>query len=80
MRRIVLTAILAASFIAVSDAQAEDLSPLRQEMENKKKDAEALDKQYQSILERTSKNAEPVKIDPWSNMRAPDDPKAKKKQ
>ncbi len=38
----------------------------------KKKDAEAVDKQYDSTLKRMKQDdATPVRTDPWANMRAP---------
>jgi hypothetical protein len=38
----------------------------------KKKEAEAVDKQYNSTLKRMKENeATPVRTDPWANMRAP---------
>jgi len=40
----------------------------------KKKDAEALDQEYKSTLKRTNKE-DAVRIDPWANMRAPNDGK-----
>ena len=46
--------------------------------EAKAKEAEGIDRQYRSTLERTRKEAAPVRTDPWSNMRATDDGKAKR--
>jgi len=38
----------------------------------KKKDSEAVDKQYNSTLKRLKQDdATPVRTDPWANMRAP---------
>jgi hypothetical protein len=38
----------------------------------KKKDAEAIDKQYDSTVKRLKQDdATPVRVDPWANMRAP---------
>jgi hypothetical protein len=44
----------------------------------KKKDAEALDKQYKSTLKSTDQAATPVRSDPWQNMRGTDDSKTKR--
>lgn len=44
----------------------------------KAKNADAIDQQYRSALDRTRKETTPVKNDPWSTMRAPDDGKAKR--
>jgi len=41
-------------------------------------DAEAIDKQYRSALDRTRKEATEVRVDPWSNMRGPDNSKTKR--
>lgn len=46
--------------------------------EAKAKDAEAVDRQYKSTLERTRKDAAPVRTDPWSSMRGADDGKTKR--
>jgi hypothetical protein len=79
MRSIIIGAVVAASLAGPAYAQKQpDLTPLQQELETKKKDAAALDKQYLRTLERTSKNAEPVKTDPWQNMRGTGDSKTKK--
>jgi hypothetical protein len=49
--------------------------PSPEEMQ-KKRDAEALERQYKSTLERTSKpDAAPVRTDPWANMRSTETPK-----
>jgi len=40
----------------------------------KRKDVEAVDQQYKSTLKRTQKE-ETVRVDPWANMRAPNDSK-----
>ena len=44
-------------------------TPVSPEEIQKKKDREAIDKQYQDALKRTDKNAAPAKVDPWANMR-----------
>jgi hypothetical protein len=44
----------------------------------KKKDAEALDKQYRSTIKNTGTTATTVRADPWQNMRGPDDSKTKR--
>ena len=44
----------------------------------KKKDAEALDKQYNSTLKNTNQATTPVRADPWQNMHGADDSKTKR--
>jgi hypothetical protein len=51
---------------------------LQQEDIDKKKAAEAVDKQYNRTMRSTSGNPETVKVDPWANMRGADDSKTKK--
>lgn len=46
--------------------------------EAKAKEAEGIDRQYKSTLQRTRKDAAPVRTDPWSNMRGADDGKTKR--
>ena len=46
--------------------------------EAKAKEAEAIDRQYKSTLERTRKDVAPVHTDPWSNMRGAADGKTKR--
>jgi hypothetical protein len=65
MRKIAVAAIVLAGLALPAYAQegkydAQDAS--------KKREAEALDKQYKTILQLTDKTA-PAKIDPWQNMR-----------
>ncbi len=56
-----------------------ELSPLQQEELEKKKQAQEVDRQYHRAVEETAGTTAPVKVDPWSNMRAPsDDAKPKK--
>jgi hypothetical protein len=45
------------------------------EEKEKQKQAEALDKQYQRMMQRSRKDTETPKTDPWSNMRTPNDGK-----
>jgi hypothetical protein len=64
---------------AYAQEKKDDDEPLVQIEKSKKRDREDVDKQYSRAMQRTSsKGTEAVKTDPWSNMRGPDDPKAKK--
>ena len=54
---------------------------MQMEQEQKKKDAEAIDKQYKATLDRIKRNETQTEIranDPWSNMRGHDDSKPKR--
>jgi hypothetical protein len=42
------------------------------EAQEKKKEAEAIEKQYKSTLKRTSGDEKPTRVDPWQNMRGGD--------
>jgi hypothetical protein len=67
---VVLLAILATPVYAQRGQQRQETP----EDVRKKKDAEALDQEYKSTLKRTNKE-DAVRIDPWANMRAPNDGK-----
>jgi hypothetical protein len=67
---VVLLAILATPVYAQRGQQRQETP----EDIRKKKDAEALDQEYKSTLKRTNKE-DAVRIDPWANMRAPNDGK-----
>lgn len=41
----------------------------------RRRDAEALDRQYKSTLKRTQQDTAPVRNDPWQNMRGSDNVK-----
>ena len=55
-----------------------DKPACRSRSRQKKKDAEAVDKQYKSMMKNTDQAAAPVRVDPWQNMRGADDSKAKR--
>ena len=63
---IVLLAILATPVYAQGGRGRQDTP----EEIRKKKDTEALDKEYNSTLKRTTKE-DAVRVDPWANMRGP---------
>jgi len=75
----VLIGVAAASLAPPASAQKKekDLTPLQQMDLDKKKEHEAVDKQYQRAVQGTTGVAA-VKIDPWANMRAPSDSTSKK--
>jgi len=72
---IVLLSIIAGPVLA--QGKAPD-NPLADEAQQKKKEAEAVEKQYKSTLKNTDSTAKPTRIDPWQNMRGADDSKTKR--
>jgi len=80
MRVVIVSVILAAALIGpiAAHAQKGNLSPVQQIEENKKKAREEADKEYQRTMRATDTTGTSVKVDPWANMRSPDDSKAKK--
>ncbi len=56
-----------------------EATPMQLEEEQKKRDAEAIDRQYKSTLDRTRKETTETRAnDPWSNMRGTDNSKTKR--
>ena len=51
---------------------------MQKEDDQKKKDAEDVDRQYKRTLDKTQINTTATRIDPWSNMRGTDDSKPKR--
>ena len=51
-------------------------SALAAEAEERKKEADVVDKRYKSVLKNTDRTAAPVRTDPWQNMRGTADSKA----
>jgi hypothetical protein len=81
IRSLIVGAIVAGSFAGPAFAQKPEKTPMQMEQEQKKKDAEAIDKQYKATLDRIKRNETQTEIranDPWSNMRGPDDSKPKR--
>ncbi|HEY6381731.1 MAG TPA: hypothetical protein VIY07_07985, partial [Pseudolabrys sp.] len=70
----VILAILSSPAFAQLQPKKED-DPLVILEKEKQKQAEALDKQYKRMMDRSRKDAETPKSDPWSNMRTPNDSK-----
>jgi hypothetical protein len=69
-----LTALSGVAFAQPSN----DDDPIMQDVKRKQKEREEIDKRYKSTLEQTRGGAPAAQIDPWSNMRGADTPKAKK--
>jgi hypothetical protein len=76
MRRATVAVVLLAMLTTPAFAQGRGQQQRQDTPEEiqKKKEAEALDQQYKSTLKRTNKE-ETVRVDPWANMRAPNDGK-----
>jgi ribosomal protein L12E/L44/L45/RPP1/RPP2 len=69
MRALVVAAIIASlaapAFAAEDPAKADQYKALEQ----KKKEAEEIDKAYKDMLKRTTREQPVKKADPWGNMR-----------
>jgi len=83
--RFAIAALLVGGLTAVllsETAQAQGRKPFHAMSNDEKSDvktAESVDLQYRNALERTRKtNAQPVQVDPWSNMRGTETPAKKK--
>ena len=76
LRSIFAGAVAAALLAGPAFAQQQGEAPKPEAVE-KKRNAERLDQQYRNALERTTGTVAPVKTDPWGNMRAPTESKAK---
>jgi len=80
MKRLFAVA-FAASLLAgpLYAAEPDKDDPMVQLERVKKEDRASVDRQFDRTMQlHSSKDAAPVKIDPWSNMRGPDDTKGKK--
>jgi len=79
MKRLIAATVALAALTGPVFAQpANEDDPIIVEQKNKKKDAEALDRQYKSTLDRTRQETTAPRTDPWSNMRGADDSKSKR--
>ena len=76
MKRLIAATVVLAALTGVVFAQEpKEDEPLVLEQKQKKKDAEAAEKQYKSTLDRTRQEPTAPRTDPWSNMRGADDSK-----
>jgi hypothetical protein len=79
IRRLVVGAVMVGFLAGPVHAQKEpEKTPLEIEADQKAKDAETVDKQYKSTLQKTNRGAVETRADPWSNMRGADDSKVKR--
>jgi Ni/Co efflux regulator RcnB len=75
MKKLVFGAVALAVLAAPAFAQNKDDDPLMVLEREKKQQAERLDQQYKRTLDRTRKENETARSDPWANMRAPKEDK-----
>ena len=75
MKRLLLGAVALAVLAEPAFAQKKDDDPLMVLEREKKQQAEQLDQQYKRTLDRTRKENETARSDPWANMRAPKEDK-----
>jgi hypothetical protein len=76
---LLLTASLAGQAYAQKKSGGTPDNPYAADEELKRKEGEAVDKQYKATLQRTNQGpVAKVVNDPWSNMRGADDSKAKR--
>jgi len=75
MRKLLSSAVILAILSSPASAQKKEDEPLEILERDKQRQAEALDKQYKRMMDRSRKEAEKPKTDPWSNMRTPNDGK-----
>jgi hypothetical protein len=73
MRRIAIGLMILALAGLPAMAQRGGQKPPDPEEVQKKREAEALDRQYKSTLERTKSDTAPARTDPWANMRGTTD-------
>jgi hypothetical protein len=86
MRTMIVGAILAGCLSGAAYAQKgggakPDDTPMQMEEKQKQRDADSIDRQYKSTLQRTrggGTTTTPPSDDPWSNMRGGGDTKAKR--
>jgi Ni/Co efflux regulator RcnB len=75
MKRLLFGAVALAVLAAPAFAQKKDDDPLMILEREKKQQAEQLDQQYKRTLDRTRKENETARSDPWANMRVPKEDK-----
>ncbi|HET9415390.1 MAG TPA: hypothetical protein VFO74_14860 [Pseudolabrys sp.] len=75
MKRLLLGAVALAVLAAPAFAQKKADDPMMVLEREKKQQAEQLDQQYKRTLDRTRRENETARSDPWANMRAPKEDK-----
>lgn len=79
LRALVVGAVITGCLAGPVHAQKQAPNPLKVEEDQRRKDDEAIDRQYKSTLQRTQRGTTETRAaDPWSNMRGTDDSKTKR--
>jgi flagellar biosynthesis/type III secretory pathway M-ring protein FliF/YscJ len=79
MARYIVALVLLAVIAGPAFAQKKPTeSPLAVEEQQKKKEAEAVEKEYNATRKYRDQAATPTRVDPWQNMRGADDSKTKR--
>ena len=79
LRALIAGVLMVGCLSGSAHSQKPEKTPLQLDDEQKKKDAEAIDRQYKSTLDRTRKGAVVAPVsDPWQSMRGTDDTKTKR--
>jgi len=75
MRKLLASAVMLAILSSPAFAQKKEDEPLAIIEKDKQRQVEAVDRQYKRMMERSRKDTDMPKTDPWSNMRTPNDGK-----
>ena len=75
MRKFVVSTVLLGFLTSPAFAQKRDDDPLVIMEKEKKKQVEAIDKQYKRTIDQTRKEVDAPRSDPWANMRGSNDGK-----
>jgi hypothetical protein len=77
MRRLFTGLIMLALLGTTAYAQKSPPGPKQDDIDaaQRKREADAVDKQYKSTLERTKTDTAPVRTDPWASVRGTETPK-----
>jgi hypothetical protein len=79
MARFIVAIVLLAVIAGPAFAQKKPPeNPLAVEEQQKKKEAEAVEKEYNATRKYRDQAAMPTRVDPWQNMRGTDDSKTKR--
>jgi len=75
MGKLLASAVILAILSSPAFAQKKEDEPLAIIEKDKQRQVEAVDRQYKRMMERSRKDTDMPKTDPWSNMRTPNDGK-----
>jgi hypothetical protein len=71
-------AVSVANTAYAADDDDNEPNDLKKELNQRRKDDAAVDRQYKATLQRTRKDEAVTRSDPWANMRGSDDSKTKR--